>query len=155
MMFQDEFVRFYGWGIIVKYHMALYTVGLVSAAGAVRWLMGHRELPVPMLVEMLLVSAAVAALESWILPFDREWEGGTLLWRTVLWTLVCNLGFAGGGALLGWFSGMPLWGSVLLILFLELCLAAVWFADCVALRRESRKLNRGLRKFQPGDRPTG
>ena len=96
-MFQDEFVRFYGWGIIVKYHMALYTVGLVSAAGAVRWLMGHRELPIPMLVEMLLVSAAVAALESWILPFDREWEGGTLLWRTVLWTLVCNLGFAGGG----------------------------------------------------------
>lgn len=76
MMFQDEFVRFYGWGIIVKYHMALYTVGLVSAAGAVRWLMGHRELPIPMLVEMLLVSAAVAALESWILPFDREWEGG-------------------------------------------------------------------------------
>ena len=70
--------------------------------------MGHRELPIPMLVEMLLVSAAVAALESWILPLTGN--GGTLLWRTVLWTLVCNLGFA-GGALLGWFSGMPLWGA--------------------------------------------
>lgn len=61
----------------------------------------------------------------------------------------------GGAPCWGWFSGRPLWGSVLLILFLELCLAAVWFADCVALRRESRKLNRGLRKFQQGDRQTG
>ena len=34
MMFQDEFVRFYGWGIIVKYHMALYTVCLLYTSDA-------------------------------------------------------------------------------------------------------------------------
>ena len=155
MMFRDEFVRFYGWGITVKYHMALYTVGLVSAAGGVQWLMGRRELPIPMLVEMLLAAAAVAVLESWIIPFGREWEGRAFVCRTALWALVCNLGFAGGAALLGWFSGTPLWGGALLILILELCLAAVWFADRVALRRESRELNRGLRELQQRERRPG
>lgn len=64
--------------------------------------------------------------------------------RTVWWGLLCNLGFVGGALALGWFSNVPLWGGIFLVLFLEWGLSAMWFGLHVALRRDTRSLNRRL-----------
>ena len=57
--------------------------------------------------------------------------------------------FTLGGALaLGWFSNVPLWGGIFLVLFLEWGLSAMWFGLHVALRRDTRSLNRKLSEYQ-------
>lgn len=144
----NEFIRFYGWGVNMKFHMAIYTLALVATDGLVLWLMGERAIPILILLEMMLVSFGVAVLESWIFPRDRSFEGRTMVRRTALWALVCNLGFAGGAAVLGWFRGVPLWAAVLLVVFLEWGLSAMWFAMHVALKRDTEQLNRKLRDYQ-------
>ena len=46
----NEFIRFYGWGINMKFHMAIYTLALVATDGLVLWLMGERTVPILVLV---------------------------------------------------------------------------------------------------------
>jgi hypothetical protein len=91
---------------------------------------------------------AVAILESFLFPEGRELEPSALRVRTVWWGLLCNLGFVGGALALGWFSNVPLWGGIFLVLFLEWGLSAMWFGLHVALRRDTRSLNRKLSEYQ-------
>ena len=100
------------------------------------------------MLQMLLVSMAVAILESFLFPEGRELEPSALRVRTVWWGLLCNLGFVGGALALGWFSNVPLWGGIFLVLFLEWGLSAMWFGLHVALRRDTRSLNRKLSEYQ-------
>ena len=134
-MFREEFIHYYSWGLVFTDCIA-------------QWLMGRQSIPILVLGEMLLVSMGVAVLESWIFPRREVWEGEALIRRTALWALVSNLGFVGGAALCGWFDGVPLWGAALLALFLEFGLASMWFADHVALRRDTQRLNERLRQYQ-------
>lgn len=143
-----EFIRFYGWGVSMKFHMAIYTLALTATDGLVQWMMGARSLPILTLLEMMLVSLAVAVLESCIFPRDGAWEGPAMLRRTALWALMCNLGFIGGALGFGWFSGIPAWAAALLVLVLECGLAAMWFGEHVALRRDTERLNRKLREYK-------
>lgn len=147
-MFREEFIHYYSWGVTMKYHMGVYTAALVFTDCIAQWLMGRQSIPILVLGEMLLVSMGVAVLESWIFPRREVWEGEALIRRTALWALVSNLGFVGGAALCGWFDGVPLWGTALLALFLEFGLASMWFADHVALRRDTQRLNERLRQYQ-------
>lgn len=144
----NEFIRFYGWGVNMKFHMAIYTLALVATDGLVLWLMGERTVPILVLVEMMLVSFGVAVLESWIFPRDRAFEGRAMVRRTALWVLVCNLGFLGGAGAFGWFRGVPLWAAALLVLFLEWGLGAMWFAIHVALNKDTQNLNQKLQDYQ-------
>ena len=43
---------------------------------------------------------------------------------------------------------VPLWGDILLIVMLECGLCAVWFGEQVACWRDTKLLNRNLKKFQ-------
>ena len=144
----NEFIRFYGWGVNMKFHMAIYTLALVSTDSLALWLMGARSVPILVLVEMALVSFGVAVLESWIFPRDRAFEGKTMVRRTALWALMCNMGFAGGAVVFGWFRGVPVWAGALLVLFLEWGLGAMWFGMHVALKKDTESLNQTLRDYQ-------
>ncbi|MCI8474879.1 MAG: DUF3021 family protein [Oscillospiraceae bacterium] len=144
----QEFIRFYSWGVDMKFHMGLYFAALVFTNSLTRWLMGERSIPIQALLEMILTAFGVAVIESWIFPRCRELEGPSLTRRTALWVLVCNLGFLGCSVAFGWFRGLPLWGGALLILFLEGGIAAMWFATHVALKQDSKWLNDKLRQYQ-------
>ena len=65
-----------------------------------------------------------------------------------VWVVCANVLYIGGALVFGWFPGVPLWGDILLILLLECGLAAIWFGEQVACWRDTRALNRSLRKFQ-------
>ena len=142
------FINFYSWGVTMKFHMGIYSVALIFFNGIVRWLMGERTIPILTLAEMILTAALVAMAESCIFPRYQEWEGRALTRRTVLWALVCNLGFLGGAAVFRWFRGIPFWGAAVLGLVLEAGIFAMWFATHVALRKDSKWLNYKLKQYQ-------
>ena len=56
-----------------------------------------------------------------------------------------------GGAVLRLFPGIPLWGRLLLALFLEYGLAAMWYALWLNAKRDTAALNQGLRRFRGED----
>ena len=114
-----EFIRFYSWGLSMKFHMAVYTLALVFFKAIFNALAGEGSVSSLTMLQMLLVSMAVAILESFLFPEGRELEPSALRVRTVWWGLLCNLGFVGGALALGWFSNVPLWGGIFLVLFLE------------------------------------
>ncbi|MFR2855083.1 hypothetical protein [Hungatella sp.] len=147
----NEFIRFYTWGIKMKFHMAIYTLALIATNGFVKWLMGERSITIPTLLEMMLVCFAIALLETWIFPEEGIWEGSAMVRRTVLWSLVCNTGFIGWNPGLDWFSGIPGWAAIVLLLFLEGGLAAMWFAMHVALKKDTEQLNQKLQLYKNGN----
>ena len=100
------------------------------------------------LLEMILACFVFACAETALFPPGRERpeEGG---WkRAVLWAALANLIFAAGGWGLRWFSGVPVWGAFLLLLFLELALGAMWYALRLQEKRDTAALNRCLRQLQ-------
>lgn len=143
-----QFIRLYGWGTNLKLHMAIYAVALIITDCLVQWLMGVRALPILTLVEIIAVALVVAVLEAIIFPQDGDWEGGAMARRTALWALMCNLCFIGASVAFGWFAGIPVWAAALLAVYLECGLAAMWFAMHVALKRDTRRLNRGLQAYK-------
>ena len=91
-----EFIRFYSWGLSMKFHMAVYTLALV-------FFQGHLQRPGRRGLRILAHHAPDAAGlhgggHSGVLPFPegRELEPSALRVRTVWWGLLCNLGFVGG-----------------------------------------------------------
>ena len=144
----QEFIRFYSWGVDMKFHMGLYFAALVFTNSLTRWLMGERSIPIQALLEMILTAFGGAVIESWIVPRCRELEGPSLTRRTALWVLVCNLGFLGGAVVFQWFQGVPLWGMGALVLVMEAGIFAMWFATHVALKKDSKWLNYKLKQYQ-------
>ena len=131
--------------------MSIYTLALIATNGFVKWLMGERSIAILTLVEMMLICFVIAVLEAWIFPEGGTWEGAAMVRRTVLWGLICNVGFIGGAVAFHWFSGIPGWAGILLLLFLEGGLAAMWFAMHVALKKDTKQLNQKLQLFKKGN----
>lgn len=143
-----EFIRFYSWGLSMKFHMAVYTLALVFFKAIFNALAGEGSVSSLTMLQMLLVSMAVAILESFLFP---EGPGAGAVRPAGCGPSVgaaVQPGFVGGALALGWFSNVPLWGGIFLVLFLEWGLSAMWFGLHVALRRDTRSLNRKLSEYQ-------
>ena len=85
-----EFIRFYSWGLSMKFHMAVYTLALVFFKAIFNALAGEGSVSSLTMLQRLLVSMAVAILESFLFPEGRELEPSALRVRTVWWGLLCN-----------------------------------------------------------------
>lgn len=144
----ENFNRFYLWGVDTKYRMGLYFSAAVFFKGLVSVLMGVWTVDILILLEMLLACFAFACLESLLFPCGKEWAGKGQGRRIAIWAALANLIFIGCGWGLGWFAGVPVWGGLLLALFLEYALVAMWYALWLKEKRDTALLNRGLRRFQ-------
>ena len=105
----NGFLRWYRWGLRMKYHMGIYTVGLIFCKGVVNALMGVYEVDSRTMLEMLIASLLLASAETALFPggLDRPQPRG----RTAVWVVLGNLLYVGGSLMFGWFEGIPLWGS--------------------------------------------
>lgn len=129
-----------------KYNMGLYFSGLVFMKAISDAVSGRFAMDTPILMEMLLVCMVFACVEGALFPRHRE---QTCLRRnTVLWVLLAHAAFPGGAAILGWFAPAPGWMLLLLLLTFEASLGAMWFGFHVALKQDSRQLNRRLQQYQ-------
>lgn len=129
-----------------KYNMGLYFSGLVFMKAISDAVSGRFAMDTLILMEMLLVCMAFACVEGILFPRHRE---QTCLRRnTVLWVVLAHAAFPGGAAILGWFAPAPGWMLLLLLLTFEASLGAMWFGFHVALKQDSRQLNRRLRQYQ-------
>lgn len=144
----EYFNRFYLWGVDTKYRMGLYFSAAVFFKGLVNVLLGNWSVDVIILLEMLLSCFVFACLESAIFPYGKEWTDKRQSGRIALWAALANLIFIGCAWSLHWFPDIPIWGGLLLLLFLEWALAAMWYALRLKERRETAALNQGLRRFQ-------
>lgn len=138
------YLRIYRWSMQMKLHMALYTFVTVFFKIICNLLQGSRQVSIADLATIWLVSLAFAMLETAIFPEKAACTRG----RSLLWLAAGNLCFIGGAVLFGWFQGVPVWGGVLLILLLELCLGLMWFGDRFVLKMDTTQLNQALQHYQ-------
>lgn len=144
----EPFNRFYLWGLNTKYRMGLYFAAAVSFKGLVNALLGLWMVDTLILLEMLLACFAFACLETAIFPHGKNLLAEKK--RVALWTVLANVIFLGCGWMLRWFPGIPLWGALVLVLFLESSLGGMWYALWLKEKRDTAALNQGLRRFQEG-----
>ena len=140
------FNRFYLWGVKMKYHMSIYTVAGIFFKAICNALQGVYSVDSLTMLEMLVVSMVFASAETVIFPEGKE-LGGSLR-RTIVWAVLANALFLGGALGFGWFQGIPLWGGVVLVAFLEGAMVAMLYAMWLEKRWDTRNLNRNLQKFQ-------
>ena len=144
----EQFNRFYLWGVNTKYRMGLYFAAAVSFKGLVNALLGLWMVDTLILLEMLLACFAFACLETAIFPHGKNLLAEKK--RVALWAVLANVIFLGCGWMLRWFPGIPLWGALVLVLFLESSLGGMWYALWLKEKRDTAALNQGLRRFQEG-----
>ena len=140
----ETYLKIYRWSMRMKLRMGVYTVALLFFKIIWNWINGIFSVQSVDILTIWGVCLLFAMLETVILP---EGKDPTVL-RTVIWIVAANIIFCGGAVLAGWFSGIPVWGTVGLVLFLELAIALMWFGDNAAMRADSVRLNRQLRQFQ-------
>ena len=143
-----DFNRFYLWGVNTKYSMGLYFSAAVFVKGLVNVLMETWTIDVIILLEILLACFAFACLESALFPYGKNLLAEKK--RVALWAVLANMIFLGCGWMLRWFPGIPLWGALVLVLFLESSLGGMWYALWLKEKRDTAALNQGLRRFQEG-----
>ena len=140
----ETYLKIYRWSMRMKLRMGVYTVALLFFKIIWNWINGIFSVQSVDILTIWGVCLLFAMLETVILP---EGKDPTVL-RTVIWIVAANIIFCGGAVLAGWFSGIPVRGTVGLVLFLEMAIALMWFVDNVAMRADSVRLNRQLRQFQ-------
>ena len=138
------YLRIYRWSMQMKLRMGLYTFTAIFLKMVCNLLMGVDSIPIRELLTMWLTCLLFAVLESVIFPENSECTGA----RTALWLAAGNLCFIGGAVQFGWFAGVPVWGGVILVLFLELGLGLMWFGDRFVLKMDSAELTKQLRQYQ-------
>lgn len=145
----EQFNRFYLWGVNTKYRMGLYFSAAVFSKGLVNALLGSRTVDTIILLEMLLSCFAFACAETALFPHGKTLPVEKK--RVALWAVLANVIFIGCAWGLNWFPGIPLWGGLLLALFLEYGLAAMWYTLWLNAKRDTAVLNQGLRRFRGED----
>lgn len=143
-----EFFRFYRWGMNMKYHMALYYMALIFIRMVLDFFCGIYQTENLFLFEAFFPCVAVAVLEVFLFPDSKELEKPVLLKRTLLWFVALNVILIGSAILFRWFAGRPSWYIILLAVFLEVGILAVWIGLHIANRIDSKALNAGLDSYQ-------
>ena len=145
----EQFNRFYLWGVNAKYRMGLYFAAAVSFKGLVNVLLGSWIVETLILLEMLLACFAFACAETALFPHGKTLPVEKK--RVALWAVLANVIFIGCAWGLNWFPGIPLWGALVLVLFLESSLGGMWYALWLKEKRDTAVLNQGLRRFRGED----
>ena len=112
----ETYLKIYRWSMRMKLRMGVYTVALLFFKIIWNWINGIFSVQSVDILTIWGVCLLFAMLETVILP---EGKDPTVL-RTVIWIVAANIIFCGGAVLTEWFSGIPVWGTVGLVLFLEL-----------------------------------
>ncbi|MGI6028383.1 MAG: hypothetical protein ACOX81_03100 [Candidatus Heteroscillospira sp.] len=140
--------RFYGWGMSLLLHAAVYALAMILCKCVVCLIMKEPAIEVNAVLEMLAMSVVFVCIEAALFPRGIVFAGSILAFRTAIWVALCNLLFAAGAMAFRWYPGIPLWGSCALLLVLELCLTALWFGSNVVLRIQNAELGRFAQKYQ-------
>lgn len=138
------YLRIYRWAMQMKLHMALYTFTAIFLKALCQLLQGTDAIAIIDLLTMWVTCFVFAVAESFIFPEGCECTRG----RFLLWLAAANLCFLGGALLFRWFQGVPLWGGILLTLFLEMGLGMMWFGDRIVLKMDTAQLTQDLKHYQ-------
>ena len=143
------FKRFYVWGMSTKRNMGVYFSALVFFCGIIAFLCGQGFLSLLSLLEMLLLSFAIAALQSFILPDGTDYSRGVLFGRAVAWAGASALAvfaaslWGGWLAVPGWLPGLLLGAAMFVGLF------AMLIGEQFKQEIETEQLNDALRRRRP------
>ena len=139
-----RYLDLYRWAMSMKLRMAMYTFVALFLKSLCQLLDGKDSILIEDALSMWGCCLLFAVVESWIFPEERE----CTKIRSLLWLGAANLCFLGGALLFGWFDGVPVWGGVLLIVFLEWGLGMMWFGDRFVLKMDSAQLTQALKRYQ-------
>ena len=138
------YLSIYRWAMRMKLHMAMYTFVAIFLKILYNFFYGLESVLISDLLSMWVTCLLFAMLESAIFPE----EASCTRKRSALWLAAANVFFVGGALMFRWFVPIPLWGSVILIVFLELGLGLMWFGDQFVLKMDSAQLTRELKQYQ-------
>ena len=140
------FKQFYVWGMCTKRNMGVYLAALIFFCGIIALCCGQGTISLLALLEMLLVSFAIAVLQSFMLPDETDYSGGVFFARAMVWAGISSVVIFAASLLGGWLA-LPGWLPGLL-------LGALMFAGLLAMligerfkqELETEQLNEALRR---------
>ena len=144
----EDFKKFYVWGMNAKLYMGIYFAALVFLSGLLLVLYGVFTLSLYTLLQMLILSFAIALLQVWVLPISTDLSRGIFCVRSLLWLLFAHLctGFCSMG--FQWFSDLPPFLNWLLAVLMFLGCAATLLGLKFEQEADTTKLNDQLRRHK-------
>lgn len=139
------FKRFYVWGMCTKRNMGVYFAALVFFCGVIALCCGQKTISLLALLEMLLVSFAIAALQSFMLPEGTDYSDGVFSVREMVWAGVSSMVILVAGMLGDWLA-LPGWlPGLMLGVLMFVGLTAMLIGERFKQELETEQLNEALR----------
>lgn len=142
------FKRFYIWGMDTKRDMGVYFSALVFLCGLVAACFGQTSLRLLVLLEMLLLSFAIAALQSFLLPEGTDYTRGLFFGRALLWAGGSALAIFAASLAGGWLAAGGALSCVLLGAFMFVGLFMMLVGERFKQEVETVQLNEALARHQ-------
>lgn len=147
-----EFQKFYLWGMNTKFYMGLYFSAMVFLGGLLVVLFGGDSLRIITLLQMLLLSFAIALVQVWVLPDSVDFSRGILFGRSICWLLFSAAAVAAVSAFGGWFQGLPSWCPLLMGGFMLFGGGAMLVGLKLEQEADTVHLNAALEEYQKKNR---
>lgn len=142
------FKRFYIWGMDTKRDMGVYFSALVFLCGLVAACFRQTSLRLLVLLEMLLLSFAIAALQSFLLPEGTDYTRGLFFGRALLWAGGSALAIFAASLAGGWLAAGGALSCVLLGAFMFVGLFMMLVGERFKQEVETVQLNEALARHQ-------
>ena len=142
------FKRFYIWGMDTKRDMGVYFAALVFLCGLVAACFGQTSLRLIVLLEMLVVSFAIAVLQSFLLPESTDYTRGLFFGRSLIWAGGSALAIFAASLAGGWLAAGGLLPCALLGVFMFVGLFAMLVGERFKQEVETAELNEALARHQ-------
>ena len=142
------FKHFYIWGMDTKRDMGVYFSALVFLCGLVAACFGQTSLRLLVLLEMLVLSFAIAALQSFLLPEGTDYTRGLFFGRALLWAGGSALAIFAASLAGGWLAAGGALSCVLLGAFMFVGLFMMLVGERFKQEVETVQLNEALARHQ-------
>lgn len=142
------FKRFYIWGMDTKRDMGVYFSALVFLCGLVAACFGQTSLRLIVLLEMLVLSFAIAALQSFLLPEGTDYTRSLFFGRALLWAGGSALAIFAASLAGGWLAAGGALPCALLGAFMFVGLFAMLVGERFKQEVETAELNEALARHQ-------
>jgi len=139
---------YYKWELNNELFACFYFTAILCMYSIEVLMQGERSIDIFIMLEMLLVSYAIAIVQTSIFSDDSNYSKKALIVRTIIWFFVAMILVFITSIIFQWFANLQTWAMGVFMVYMVLLLIALWIGIHIANKFDTKVLNNMLSHYQ-------
>lgn len=123
----NKFVKFYKNCMNMKLHISIYSIALLIIICIARIFHGINSIDINLVFQVIIVSFVLGIIDINCFPPYKKIDKNQFIFNTIVWAGCANFLFIPSAIVFEWFTGVTIFGAILLLLILQIGLFAIWY----------------------------